>query len=122
MRTYQLRSIYRRYPLEEIQQLVLEIVRLRDLFDEIESSRPVVHRCWSGLYVRVERLFLGALPHHGRRGGAHCRGCRRAQRPVGDGVEPRLSGIDTGGAAVGHDVLRHAAHFVAGLTFGATKV
>src|SRR5471030_1954309 len=61
------------------------------------------------LHVRVERLFLGAVPHHWRRGSTHYRGGRRAQGPVGDVVEPGLGGIDTGRVAIGHDVLCDAA-------------
>ncbi len=92
---------------------MLEIVRLRDLFDEIENSRSVVHRCWAGLHVRVKRLFLRALSHSGNEAARIAVGVRRAQRPVDDGMEPRLNEIDTLslGAKSGYQCSAYAANF-----------
>jgi hypothetical protein len=67
-----LRRLYRTYPQDEIRALVLEVVRMRELFDEVESYRVVVQRCWEvdvgGQLVALEKLRVLMMQEMSRRG------------------------------------------------------
>lgn len=67
----ELRALYRPPTAREIRQLVLEIVRLRALFDAVESYRAVVQRCWRGCWRptgRVEKLRVLMIEERSRGG------------------------------------------------------
>ena len=115
-----------------IKQLPFELVeaardRRRERVDRVLQDRAAVDSArargaWhSRVHVRVERLFLGAVSDARRRCRADHGGRRRVERAVDDRVESRFGGVDSGRVAVGAMFFAMQKHFVAGLTFGATK-
>src|SRR5580698_6867548 len=85
--------------------------------DGVLSDRPAVDPPGAGraghpgFYLCLERLFLGLVPDYRRRSRTDYRGCRGAEGPMGDRLEPGFGRIDTRGIAFIGDVLCHAAAF-----------